>query len=111
MAQQQQAGEQQEYRAEYHVVKRGPASWAIQKRGAGRATLVESSQESARQIAHDLAQGRAPSRVIVHDADGSVADEQEFGVGGWVGSGGFTEEKVQGAEQQEGAPMGQEQQG
>ena len=64
-------------RAVYEVTKHD-RGWAVRRQGAERATAVHATKKEALVDARGVARSHAPSRLVVHKADGSVADETDY---------------------------------
>ncbi|MDX1545809.1 MAG: DUF2188 domain-containing protein, partial [Rhodothermales bacterium] len=58
-------------RAVYHVVPRDDG-WAVQKEGNERATSLHTSKNEALKAGREVATNQAPSRLVVHKADGTI---------------------------------------
>ena len=63
--------------AVYAVAKHADG-WAVQRAGNERATSVHGTKKDALSAARETARSQAPSRLVVHKADGSVADEMKY---------------------------------
>lgn len=57
----------------YSVVKRDDG-WAVLKAGNERATSVHPTKREAERSARQTARAQAPSRLVIHKADGAVAE-------------------------------------
>lgn len=53
--------------------------WQVMRDGAARATKTFASKREAVKAARRLAGGNAPSRVVIHRADGTVQDHSDYG--------------------------------
>lgn len=60
---------------EYHVVPRDEG-WAVEKKGASRASSVAETKKEAVAQAKEFAENQRPSKVVVHKADGTI--QQHF---------------------------------
>ena len=61
----------------YHVVPSGD-EWAVKKQGAEQASRVAATQKEAIEHAETFARRQAPSRVIIHDEDGTIEAQHSF---------------------------------
>lgn len=57
-------------------------SWQVRRDGATRATRISADKPTAVTAAKQVARSNAPSRVVVHRADGSVEDQTDYGASG-----------------------------
>lgn len=60
-------------------VSRHDGSWQVRRDGATRATRISSEKQAAVAAAKRVARSNAPSRVVIHRADGSVEDQTDYG--------------------------------
>lgn len=60
-------------------VSRHGKRWTVKRDGAVRAMKTFGSKDEARAAATRVARANAPSRVVVHRADGTVQRETEYG--------------------------------
>lgn len=60
-------------------VSRREAGWRVKRDGAARATRTFGSKRDAVDAARRVASGNAPSRVVIHRADGTVQDHADYG--------------------------------
>ena len=70
-------GDAEPDRALYHVAKHD-RGWSVQRDGAERATSVHATKKEALVDARRTARAHAPSRLVVHKADGSVGAETDY---------------------------------
>lgn len=66
-----------------HVYRVAPASageWVVLKEGQARPYGARANREDATAYACDLAAADQPSKVVVENPDGTLADEKEFGI-------------------------------
>lgn len=66
-----------EVRNVYHVAAHEDG-WKVEAEGAARATSLHGTKEEAVAAAKELAQGRAPSQVVIHKKDGSFQTELTY---------------------------------
>ena len=64
-------------RAVYRVA-RHERGWSVQRDGTERATSVHPTKKEALHDARQAARAQAPSRLVVHKADGTVGDETDY---------------------------------
>ena len=62
-------------RVVYDVRFRAEGAWTVQREGAQRPNSIHPNQRRARDAALKLAKNHKPSKVVVHDNDGSVVEE------------------------------------
>ena len=62
------------YRVEPH-----PDGWAVRKEGVAQVSSVHGTKREALSAGRALAKAHAPSRLVVHRADGSEQDTTEYG--------------------------------
>src|SRR5690606_20990528 len=55
----------------YHVVP-NEDRWAVKREGADRASRVAETQDEAVAVAEQMARNQAPTRVVVHGANGLI---------------------------------------
>ncbi len=61
-----------------YTVSAHERGWAVQRAGAERATSVHATKKEALVDARRTARAQAPSRLVVHNADGAVAGETDY---------------------------------
>jgi len=64
-------------RTVYHVVPDG-TGWAVNKKGAARASSTHRKKSAAVREAKRLAKKRKPSQIKVHTKDGSIGRENTY---------------------------------
>jgi len=69
--------ESSEDAAVYHVIKR-EEGWSLKRSDASRATSVYNKQSEAIKEGKQLAKRHAPSELIVHHSDGTIASREKF---------------------------------
>jgi hypothetical protein len=63
----------------YRVSPRENGEWGVHKDGEPTARASRSSREQAAQLACELAAQDEPSKVIIEEGGGTIADERLFG--------------------------------
>jgi hypothetical protein len=63
----------------YRVAPDAGGTWRIRKDGEAEPRAARSSRDDAVAAALDYARADQPSRVVIEEADGTIAGEQVFG--------------------------------
>jgi len=67
-------------RVVWHVTPRAEdGKWRVKRQGSSKPTRVISKKDEAVRAAKELARGRKRGQVVVHGADGKIAEEFRFG--------------------------------
>ena len=66
----------------YRVTPKSGGGWKVTLEGGESPSEVWPSREAAAKVAFALAAADTPSKVIVEGADGTLAEEREFGIAG-----------------------------
>ncbi len=63
----------------YHVKPDGE-EWVLEAEGASRATSRHGTKKESLQAGRTVAAGKAPSRLVIHRADGTIQRQHAYGL-------------------------------